>query len=79
MDYTALIDYHRLRGADVTIATTPADEDHARHLGILKVDENMNVEQFVEKPPESTLHTMSMDTSCSSAYGANGVRFCVGC
>ena len=24
----------------------------------------MNVEQFEEKPPEATLHSMSMDTSC---------------
>lgn len=37
MDFTQLIDYHRRRDADVTIATTPADEDHALHLGILKV------------------------------------------
>lgn len=36
MDYAALINYHRARGADVTIATTAADEDHARHLGILQ-------------------------------------------
>ena len=36
MDYAALINYHRARGADVTVATTPADEDHALHLGILK-------------------------------------------
>ena len=37
MDYAALVDYHRAKGADVTVATTPADEDHALHLGILKV------------------------------------------
>ena len=36
MDFGALIDYHRARGADVTVASTPADEDHAEHLGILK-------------------------------------------
>jgi hypothetical protein len=37
MDFAALLNYHRERGADVTIATTPADEDHAAHLGIIKV------------------------------------------
>jgi ADP-glucose pyrophosphorylase len=37
MDMEALINYHRRTNADVTIATTPADEDHALHLGILKV------------------------------------------
>ncbi|GBF96687.1 glucose-1-phosphate adenylyltransferase [Raphidocelis subcapitata] len=64
MDYAALINYHRARGADVTIASTPADEDHALHLGILKVDEDLNVQCFAEKPEEETLHTMSMDTQC---------------
>lgn len=37
MDYNNLINYHRAKGADVTIATTPADEDHASHLGVLLV------------------------------------------
>ena len=128
MDYAALINHHRARGADVTIATTAADEDHARHLGILEarrpaspraatvfaraglktphpcclvaapsargpppnprlrpppppppppprrhrrrrrqVDAAMNVVRFEEKPPESTLHTMSMDTASAFA------------
>ncbi|KIY92782.1 glucose-1-phosphate adenylyltransferase [Monoraphidium neglectum] len=34
-----------------------------------QVDEDMNVEQFEEKPPEAMLHTMSMDTSCYTSYG----------
>ena len=37
MDYSALIDYHRAKGADVTIAATPADAAHAAHSGILMV------------------------------------------
>lgn len=37
MDYTQLLNFHRARGADVTIATTPCDEDHATHLGVLTV------------------------------------------
>ncbi|KAF8057762.1 ADG2 [Scenedesmus sp. PABB004] len=62
MDYTALLNYHRAKGADVTIATTPADEDHATHLGVLRVDRGCNVLEFAEKPPRTQLATMSMDT-----------------
>eukprot|EP00878_Enallax_costatus_P019691 GHUV01020781.1.p1 GENE.GHUV01020781.1~~GHUV01020781.1.p1 ORF type:complete len:431 (+),score=103.78 GHUV01020781.1:256-1548(+) len=62
MDYTNLINYHRAKGADVTIATTPADEDHAEHLGILAVDRSCNVLEFHEKPPKAQLATMSIDT-----------------
>lgn len=62
MDYTNLINYHRAKGADVTIATTPADEDHATNLGILSVDRQCNVLEFHEKPPRTQLATMSIDT-----------------
>jgi glucose-1-phosphate adenylyltransferase len=62
MDYTNLINYHRAKGADVTIATTPADEDHATHLGVLSVDRSCNVLEFHEKPPRTQLATMSIDT-----------------
>lgn len=63
MDYAQLINYHRQRNADVTIASTPADEDHATHLGVLQVDKQLNVLGFAEKPSRSVLSTMSIDTS----------------
>lgn len=63
MDFAQLLNYHRHKNADVTIATTPCDEEHATHLGVLAVDENMRVQQFAEKPSRSVLTTMSMDTS----------------
>ncbi|KAI8475062.1 MAG: nucleotide-diphospho-sugar transferase [Monoraphidium minutum] len=75
MDYSSLLNHHRASGADVTIATTPADEDHALHLGILQVDAAMNIERFEEKPPESTLHTMSMDASCADSFGMCAADF----
>ncbi|WIA11251.1 hypothetical protein OEZ85_011378 [Tetradesmus obliquus] len=62
MDYTQLLNYHRAKGADVTIATTPADEEHATHLGVLTVDRGCNVLEFHEKPPRTQLATMSIDT-----------------
>jgi hypothetical protein len=34
-----------------------------------QVDDAMNVELFEEKPPESTLHTMSMDSACYEQFG----------
>ncbi|KAF6255738.1 nucleotide-diphospho-sugar transferase [Scenedesmus sp. NREL 46B-D3] len=62
MDYTQLLNYHRAKGADVTIATTPADEERATHLGVLTVDRGLNVLEFHEKPPRTQLATMSIDT-----------------
>ena len=40
-----------------------------------QVDEALNVERFEEKPPESTLHTMSMDTSYFGARVCTSVCF----
>ena len=78
MDYSALINYHRLKNADVTIATTPAGEEAATHLGVLQVDEHMNVTGFAEKPERRVLSTMSVDTgSCYGEQEFLTVFFCL--
>ena len=49
IDLTALVDFHRSRGAEGTIALTPV-EDPSR-FGVVPVDPSGLVEAFIEKPP----------------------------
>lgn len=49
IDVTALVDFHRCRGAEGTIALTPV-EDPSR-FGVVPVDPTGLVEAFIEKPP----------------------------
>lgn len=50
MDFTDVIAQHVERQADVTIATKPVEREEAGALGILQVDDAMQIVNFVEKP-----------------------------
>lgn len=50
MDFGDVIKQHMDKGADVTIATKPVGRQEAGDLGILQVDEHMQIVNFVEKP-----------------------------
>jgi glucose-1-phosphate adenylyltransferase len=62
MDYDILIQYHREKKADATICTITVPLDEAPRYGILDVDEDYKVRNFVEKPavPPTNLASMGV-------------------
>lgn len=50
MDYRDFVDHHIKTGADVTIAVQPVSREAASALGILKMDDDGRITEFVEKP-----------------------------
>jgi glucose-1-phosphate adenylyltransferase len=50
MDYQKLIDAHKESGADVTISCMPVSREDAKGFGVVQVDDNARVKDFVEKP-----------------------------
>lgn len=50
MDFTEIIEYHKKQGAELTVATIPVDETDATGFGILKVNADGVIDNFVEKP-----------------------------
>lgn len=50
MDLKAFFDAHVASGADVTIATTAVNRSDATGFGIMKIDENHQITEFMEKP-----------------------------
>lgn len=53
MDFKKMLEDHVARGAEVTIATKPTDRRDAGSLGILQVDEQSKIINFVEKPGDT--------------------------
>jgi len=53
MDFKTMLRDHVERKAEVTIATKPTDRRDAGALGILEVDENSRIINFVEKPGDT--------------------------
>ena len=52
MDYLAMLDFHLAKDADLTVAAVPAPRREASAFGILHVDADNRVIDFLEKPAE---------------------------
>jgi len=52
MDFRKIVNQHRETGADVTIAGKPVGLDHAGGLGLMRVNDDLSISEFVEKPED---------------------------
>jgi glucose-1-phosphate adenylyltransferase len=68
MDINQMLDFHRLKGADATVAALPVAIESARSFGIIEVDEDERIIGFQEKP--SRPKPMPLDPS--RAYSSMG-------
>ena len=62
MDYEVMLDYHKSKNADITIAAMPVPMEEASRFGIVVTDENNRINDFQEKPehPKSNLASMGI-------------------
>lgn len=62
MDYEAVIEAHRANNADLTLCTIEVPMAEASRFGIVDVDKNMRVKEFIEKPenPPGNLANMGV-------------------
>jgi glucose-1-phosphate adenylyltransferase len=52
MDYRKILEDHVANGADVTIAAIPVPLNKVEGLGVMRVDERLEINGFVEKPKD---------------------------
>ena len=62
MDYEAMLDFHKQKNADVTIAAIPVPMEEASRFGVVLTDEDKQIAEFEEKPehPRSNLASMGI-------------------
>lgn len=62
MDYEVMLDFHKAKQAEVTIAVMPVSMEEASRFGIMIADENHRITEFEEKPehPRSNLASMGI-------------------
>ena len=62
MDYEVMLDYHKSKGAEVTLAAMTVPMEEAKRFGILITDDNRQINEFEEKPqnPRSNLASMGI-------------------
>lgn len=62
MDFTKMLENHKAKGADITIATIPVGDREASDFGILKADDEHTITAFIEKPKKDLLPDWISDT-----------------
>ncbi len=62
MDYEVMLDYHKEKGAEVTLAAMPVPIEEAKRFGVLITDDDRKINEFEEKPehPRSNLASMGI-------------------
>ncbi len=62
MDYEVMLDFHKAKGAEATIAVMPVPMEEASRFGIMITDEDRRITDFEEKPaqPRSNLASMGI-------------------
>ena len=60
MDYSLMIESHKKRGADCTIAVIEVPIEEASRYGIINTDKNDKIVKFEEKPPKPESNLASM-------------------
>ena len=60
MNYDKMLDYHKAKGADATIAVREVPWKEAPRFGIMNTDEDLNIVEFQEKPKEPKSNLASM-------------------
>lgn len=62
MDYTEMLDFHKERQADATIAVLEVPMDEASRFGIMNTREDLSIYEFEEKPknPKNNLASMGI-------------------
>ena len=60
MDYAKMLDFHKEKGADCTIAVMEVPWAEASRFGIMTADENSTITKFEEKPKEPKSNLASM-------------------
>jgi glucose-1-phosphate adenylyltransferase len=62
MDFHKMIDDHKTKNADITIATIPVNDRDAPEFGILKATDEGMISSFIEKPKKEMLSEWVSDT-----------------
>ena len=72
MDFRELLKFHKEKNSEITISCNPTDPADIRDFGIMCVDENRRINNFVEKPEdEKSVRKMSIEREKRRFYLAS--------
>lgn len=69
MDVSQMLDFHKENNADLTISAIPIPIEQASEFGIMEVDENWRLTNFVEKPKTKPKSIPGQPDMCLASMG----------
>lgn len=69
MDVSQMLKFHKLKNADLSISAIPIPIENASEFGIIEVDENWKLTNFVEKPTEPPKSIPGQPGMCLASMG----------
>ena len=69
MDVSQMLDFHKENNADLTISAIPIPVEQASEFGIMEVDENWRLTNFVEKPKTTPKTIPGNPNMCLASMG----------
>lgn len=69
MDVSQMLDFHKCNEADLTISAIPIPIEEAHEFGIIEVDDNWRLTNFVEKPKEKPKSIPGNPNYCLASMG----------
>ena len=69
MDCHKMLKFHNINNADLTISANPIPIEVAHEYGIMEVDNEMNLKNFIEKPKNKPNHLPGDESKCLASMG----------
>ena len=69
MDVSQMLDYHKEKKADLTISAIPIPIEEAHEFGIIEVDDDWKLTNFVEKPKTAPKSILGNPNMCLASMG----------
>ena len=69
MDVSQMLEFHKVNIADLTISAIPIPIEEAHEFGIIEVDENWRLTNFVEKPKDKPKSIPGNPNYCLASMG----------
>ena len=69
MDVSQMLDYHKEKNADLTISAIPIPIEEAHEFGIIEVDDDWKLTNFVEKPKTAPKSIPGNPNMCLASMG----------
>lgn len=69
MDVSQMLDYHKEKNADLTISAIPIPIEEAHEFGIIEVDDDWKLINFVEKPKTASKSIPGNPNMCLASMG----------